>query len=65
MKVKVNIKAKKTKTIYYAIINKIEVPANFTDEQIDNILMIKATKNGTLEEGRDYIWSDKDDLLFH
>ena len=68
-KVKVTIKHKakekpKTKKVYYAIVNVIEVPANYTDEQVDDILMIKATKNGTLDEGRDYMWSYDDDLLY-
>lgn len=62
-KVKVNIKKPAKKTIYYAIIEKMEVPIDFTDKQIDAILMIKATNNGSLDEGKDYIWSYKDDLL--
>lgn len=63
MKVKVKIKAKQTKTIYYAIVEKMEVPIDATDDDIDDILVRKATNNGTLAEGKDYIWSDKDILL--
>jgi hypothetical protein len=63
MKVKVRIKAKQTKTIYYAIVEKMEVPIYATDDDIDDILVRKATNNGTLVEGKDYIWSEKDILL--
>ena len=63
MKVKVRIKEKQTKTIYYAIVEKMEVPIDATDEYIDNILVRKATNNGTLDEGKDYVWSDRDNLL--
>lgn len=50
--------SKQTKTIYYAIIEKMEVPANATDDEIDDILVRLATNNGTLEEGKDYMWSE-------
>lgn len=56
------IDKKPTKIVYYAIIETIEVPASLTDEEVDDILMMKATENGTLDEGKDYIWS-YDDLL--
>ena len=63
MKVKVKKTSKQpVKTVYYAIIEKMEVPASLTENEIDDILMVKATNNGTLEEGKDYIWS-YDDLL--
>ena len=64
MKVKVSKKHHpQTKTIWYAIVEKMEVPVEATDDDIDNILIIKATNNGTLDEGKDYIWSDKDNIL--
>lgn len=52
------------KKIWYAIVETIEVPDNATDEEIDDIIAGIATQNGTLTEGRDYMWSDKDNLLF-
>ena len=52
------------KKVYYAIVEVMEVPDDFTDAQIDELLMIKATKNGTLDEGKDYMWSYNDDLLY-
>jgi hypothetical protein len=64
MKVNVKIKEIKRKKVYYAVVEEMEVLANMTDDQIDNILMHMATKNGTLDEGKDYMWSYKDDLLY-
>lgn len=52
------------KKIWYAIVETIEVPDNATDEEIDDIVAGIATQNGTLEEGKDYMWSDKDNLLY-
>ena len=52
------------KKIWYAIVETIEVPDNTTNEEIDNIIAGIATQNGTLEEGKDYMWSDKDNLLY-
>ena len=52
------------KMIWYAVVENIEVPDNMTDEEIDNIIAGIATQNGTLEEGKDYMWSDKDNLLY-
>ena len=52
------------KKIWYAVVETIEVPDNTTDEEIDNIIADIATQNGTLEEGKDYMWSDKDNLLY-
>ena len=52
------------KKIWYAIVETIEVPDNTTDEEIDNIIADIATLNGSLEEGMDYMWSDKDNLLY-
>jgi hypothetical protein len=52
------------KKVYYAIVEVMEVPDDATDKDIDDILMIKATKNGALDEGKDYMWSHNDDLLY-
>lgn len=52
------------KKVYYAIVEYMEVPDDATDAQIDEILIIKATENGTLDEGKDYMWSYNDDLLY-
>ena len=52
------------KKIWYAVVETIEVPDNMTDEEIDNLIAGIATQNGTLEEGKDYMWSDKDNLLY-
>ena len=51
------------KKIWYAIVETMEVPDDTTDEEIDDILMHIATKDGTLDEGKDYMWSDRDNLL--
>ena len=47
----------KTKTIYYAFVQKMEVPENLTDEEIDDLIFKKITP------GADYMWSDKPDLF--
>ena len=52
------------KKIWYAIVETIEVPDEATDDEIDNIIVAIATENGTLSEGKDYMWSDKDNLLY-
>ena len=52
------------KKIWYAIVQTIEVPDDATDDEIDDIIVAIATENGTLDEGRDYMWSDKDNLLY-
>lgn len=52
------------KKIWYAVVETIEVPDHMTDEEIDNLIAGIATQNGTLEEGKDYMWSDKDNLLY-
>jgi hypothetical protein len=62
---RVKVKARpKTKKVYYAIVEVMAVPIDATDADIDNILMDKATNNGTLTEGKDYMWSYNDDLLY-
>ena len=63
MKVKVTLKKKHTKTVYYAIVEKMEVPIDATDDDIEDILVRKATNNGTLNYGKDYMWSYTDNLL--
>lgn len=52
------------KRIWYAIVETIEVPDDATDDEIDDIIVRIATENGALDEGRDYMWSDKDNLLY-
>lgn len=52
------------KKVYYAIVEVMEVSDDATDQDIDNILMVKATENGTLDEGKDYMWSYNNDLLY-
>lgn len=44
------------KTIYYAIVQKMEVPDNMTDEEIDQKIF-------EMSPGSDYMWSEKDNLL--
>ena len=51
------------KKVYYAIVEVMEVPDETTDAEVDDILMHIATQNGTLDEGKDYMWSYDDNLL--
>ena len=51
------------KKVYYAIVEVMEVPDETTDEEVDDILMHIATQNGTLDEGKDYMWTYDDNLL--
>ena len=51
------------KKVYYAIVEVMEVPDETTDEEVDDILMHIATQNGTLDVGKDYMWSYDDNLL--
>ena len=51
------------KKVNYAIVEVMEVPDETTDEEVDDILMHIATQNGTLDEGKDYMWSYDDNLL--
>ena len=51
------------KTIYYAIVETIDVPDNFSDEEIDYLILQIATDKGNLKEGKDYMWSEHDNLL--
>ena len=50
-------KNNKTKTIYYALVQKMEVPENLTDKEIDDFVFKK------IAHGTDYMWSDKPDLF--
>ena len=45
------------KTIYYAFVQKIEVPENLSEEEIDNLVF------EAIEPGTDYIWSEESDLF--
>lgn len=44
------------KTIWYAVIDSLEVPDDMSDYEIDNKI------NG-IADGKEVIWSDKDDLI--
>lgn len=46
-----------TKTIYYAIVQKLEVPVDATEQEIDDIVCQQLT------EPVDYMWSDEPDLF--
>ena len=45
------------KTIYYAFVQKLEVPENLTDGEIDRLVF------ESIESGADYMWSDEPDLF--
>ena len=45
------------KTIYYAVVQKIEVPDNLTDKEIDNLIFEKVGPEA------DFMWSEKPDLF--
>lgn len=48
----------KTKTIYYALQQTIEVPVDATEQEIDDIV------SQMLTEPSDYIWSEKPNLFW-
>ncbi len=50
-------KNKKTKTIYYAFVQKMEVPENLTEKEIDDFVFKK------IKAGADYMWSEEPDLF--
>ena len=50
------------KKIYYCIVEKIEVPDEMTDDEIDRLICEKAFDKKT-DTPKDYMWSDKDNLL--
>lgn len=45
------------KTIYYAFVQKVEVPENLTEEEIDKFVFEK------IAAGADYMWSEEPDLF--
>jgi hypothetical protein len=47
-----------TKTIYYAFVQELEVPADATEEEIDDLVFQQ------FEQPVDYIWSDQTKHLF-
>ena len=47
----------KTKTIYYAFVQKLEVPENLTDAEVDDYVFKHITP------GVDYMWSEEPDLF--
>lgn len=51
------------KTIYYAYVQKLEVPDNTTEEEIDDIIF-KRTFRENDEQPTDYIWSEKPNLFW-
>jgi hypothetical protein len=51
------------KKIWYAIVETMEVPDNATDKEIDDLVIAKATENGTIDKMKDCMWSFKDDLF--
>ena len=54
---------KKTKTIYYAFVQKLEISTEATEEEIDDyIFSCILHENG--EKPADYIWSEKPNLLW-
>jgi hypothetical protein len=51
------------KTIYYAYVQKVEVPANTPEEKIDN-LIFSLTMYKNDEKPADYTWSEKPNLFW-
>ncbi len=52
-----------TKTIYYAYVQKVEVPADTPEEKIDD-LIFSLTVHKNDEKPTDYIWSEKPNLFW-
>ena len=50
------------KTIYYAFVQKLEVPENLTEEEIDDLVFNHIFQEND-EKPADYIWSDKPNLF--
>lgn len=44
------------KTIWYAVVDSIEVPDDMSDHEIDN-------KINEIADGKEVMWSEKDDLI--
>ena len=51
------------KAIYYAFVQKIDVPADTPEEKIDD-LIFNLTLHKTNEKPADYIWSEKPNLFW-
>jgi hypothetical protein len=51
------------KTIYYAYVQKVEVPADTPEEKIDD-LIFSLTMYKNDEKPADYIWSEKPNLFW-
>ena len=51
------------KTIYYAFVQKLEVPENLTEEEIDDFVFSQ-TFNRNDEKPTDYVWSEKPNLFW-
>ena len=51
------MKTDKTKTIYYAFVQKLEVPENLTEKEIDDFIFEKIGPEA------DYMWSEEPDLF--
>ena len=49
------------KTIYYAHVQKLEVPDNTTDEEIDDLVFENIMTQ--VKEPMDYMWSNRPDLF--
>lgn len=47
----------KTKTIYYAYVQQLEVPAELTDKEIDDFVF------SSIDPGVDFMWSESPDLF--
>ena len=52
---------KETKTIYYAFVQKFEVPDNTTNEEIDDLVFGSVMTQA--KEPTDYMWSEESDLF--
>lgn len=51
------------KKVYYAIVEVMEVPDDATDEEIDDLVIAKAAKDGVLDKEKDCMWSFQDNLF--
>lgn len=51
-----NLGGNNMKTIWYAVVDSIEVPDDMSDDEIDN-------KINEIAGGKEVMWSEKDDLI--
>ena len=51
-----NLGGNNMKTIWYAVVDSIEVPDDMSDDEIDN-------KINKIADGKEVMWSEKDDLI--